>query len=90
MTPTRATASGRRAGPGWPGLVVAGMVLALVIAAVVLIVNGTIPVTSRRPVQVDITLPQPILPDTPALPDGPIVPPVDPRVASGTGTAAVN
>ena len=89
MTPPRATRTGQRASPGWPVLVVAGLLVALVIVAVVQVVNGTTPLTPRRSVQVDITLPQPILPDTPPIPERPIMPPVDPRVASVAGSAAV-
>tara|TARA_R110002124_G_scaffold102518_3_gene250716 strand:- start:3228 stop:3431 length:204 start_codon:yes stop_codon:yes gene_type:complete len=62
--------------------VVAGLVVGLAVVIIALIINGTAPLPYRRPVQVDITLPEPTLPDAPRLPDGPIVPPVDPRVAS--------
>jgi len=88
MTPPPATGSVRRASPGWPGVVAAGLLVVLVIAAAVLVVRGNVPLAPGEPVQVDITLPEPVLPDGPRLPERPVVPPVDPRVASGTAVAS--
>ena len=87
MTAPRDTTSGHRAGPGWRGLVVAGLLVGLAVILIVLIVRAAAPLSPRRPVQVDLPLPQPTLPDTPRLPDGPIVPPVDRRVAPAPATA---
>lgn len=88
MTPSRTTSPGRRASPGWLGVVVAVLLVVIAIVAGVLIANGTVPLTSRRSVDVDITLPQPVLPDAPAIPERPIVPPVDPRVGPAASPAA--
>lgn len=90
MTGPRDNPSDRRSRPGWLGLVVAGVLVGLAVVVLVLIATGSAPVTPRSPVQVDIPLPEPSLPDTPRLPEGPIVPPVDPRVAPGPTTAPAN
>lgn len=89
MTPPRDAGSERGSRPGWPVLLLAGLLVALTVTIVVLILTGTAPLPYRKPVEVDISLPEPSLPETPRLPDGPIVPPVDPRV-SAIGAAAAN
>ena len=68
MTAPRDTTSGHRAGPGWRGLVLAGLLVGLAVILIVLIVRAAAPLSPRR------------------LPDGPIVPPVDRRVAPAPAT----
>ena len=88
MTGSRNTPSGQPSGPGWPVLVIAGLLVALTVAVVALILGGEPPLPYRSPVEVDINLPEPRLPDMPRLPERPIVPPVDPQVAPPSDVAA--
>jgi len=87
MTGPGHTPSRQRSGPGWPVLVAAGLLVGLTVVIVALILAGNPPQPHRAPVQVDINLPEPRLPDTPRLPERPIVPPVDPQVAPRSDAA---
>ncbi|MGV9005438.1 MAG: hypothetical protein ACOH1H_01750 [Brevundimonas sp.] len=83
---TRPAARGRS---HWLTFLAAGLIVGAIVVVIILMVNGQGGRPGGRDLSVDITLPQPVLPDTPALPEGPILPPVEPHVASGPATESV-